>query len=91
MLKAALAAAAQPVPNPEKKIHQHHFLAGIEQVIAAKRVMQQSIFVEPTVARPETEISTLPSGSRVSQLLTYGLPGTALILALIALAVALLK
>ena len=91
VLKAALAAAAEPVPNLEKKIHQHHFLTGIEQVIASKRVMQQSIFAEPNVALPQPEISTLPGGLPASQLLTYGLPGTALIVALIALGVALLK
>ena len=43
VLKAALAAAAEPIPDPAKKIHQRHFQAGIEQVMASKRVMQQSI------------------------------------------------
>jgi hypothetical protein len=42
VLKAALAAAAEPIPDSSKRIHQHHFEAGIEEVIANKRVMQQS-------------------------------------------------
>ena len=98
VLKAALAAAAEPIPDLAKKIHQRHFELGIEQVMASKRVMQQSIFAEPAVvpqeravAAPEPEL--LPPGAalQVSQLLTYGLPGAALLVALIALCVALLK
>ena len=55
VLKAALAAAAEPIPDSAKKIHQRHFQAGIEEVMASKRVMQQSIFAEPTVVMPEQE------------------------------------
>src|SRR5256884_2806013 len=33
VLKAALAAAAEPIPDASKKIHQHHFEAGIKDVI----------------------------------------------------------
>ena len=44
VLKAALAAAAEPGPDSAKRIHQHHFEAGIEEVIAGKRVMRQSLF-----------------------------------------------
>ncbi len=83
VLKAALAAAAEPIPDSTKKIHQRHFQSGIEEVLASKRVMQQSIFAEPTV--------TPATASPASQLLTYGLAGTALLVALIALGVALFK
>jgi SpoVK/Ycf46/Vps4 family AAA+-type ATPase len=91
VLKAALAAAAEPIPDPAKKIHQRHFQAGIEQVMASKRVMQQSIFAEPTVVMPEPDVITRATASQASLLLAYGLSGAALLVALIALGVALLR
>ena len=91
VLKAALAAAAEPVPDSAKRIEQRHFEMGIEQVIANKRVMQQSIFSDQTVVRPEPDILTPAMTLRASRLLAHGLPGAALVIALIALAVALLK
>ncbi len=92
VLKAALAAAAELIPDSEKRIHQHHFVAGIEQVIASKRVMQQSIFADRTAVMPEPAALTPATVSQASKLLlAYGLPGAALLIALIALAVALLK
>jgi SpoVK/Ycf46/Vps4 family AAA+-type ATPase len=91
VLKAALAAAAEPIPDPLKKIHQRHFQAGIEQVVASKRVMQQSIFAEPTLIVPKPDVITPATAWQASQLLAYGLPGAALLVALIALGVALFK
>jgi len=91
VLKAALAAAAEPIPDSSKRIHQHHFEAGMEQVMASKRVMLQSLFADRTVATPEADAATAPTVSHASQLLAYGLPGAALLVALIALAVAWLK
>src|SRR5438034_1080494 len=44
VLKAAIAAAAEPGRDSAKGIHQRHLEAGIEDVIAAKRVMRQSLF-----------------------------------------------
>ncbi len=90
VLKAALAAAAEPVPDSSKRIHQHHFETGMEQVMASKHVMQQSIFAGAVAETPEPgagETAML----RPSQLLTYGLPGVALVIALAALGVALFK
>jgi SpoVK/Ycf46/Vps4 family AAA+-type ATPase len=91
VLKAALAAAAEPIPDASKKIHQRHFQAGIEEVVAGKRVMQQSIFAEPTVEMPEQDVITSATASQASQLLVYGLSGAALLVALIALGVALFR
>src|SRR5580700_2273855 len=91
VLKAALAAAAEPIPDSLKKIHQRHFQAGIEEVVASKRVMQQSIFAEPTVIMPEPDVITRATASQTSLLLAYGLSGAALLVALIALGVALLR
>lgn len=91
VLKAAMAAAAEPIPNPAKRIHQRHFQAGIEQVVASKRVMQQSIFSDPVAALPERDAIIPATALQTSQLLASVLPGAALLVALIALAVALLK
>lgn len=93
VLKAALAAAAEPIPDAAKRIHQHHFLEGIEQVVASKRVMQQSIFGEErALTKPQpAELGPVMPPQAASQLLLYGLPGVALLVALIALCVALLK
>lgn len=44
VLKAAQIATVEPGPDAEKKIHQRHFAEGIRDVIAAKRVMEQSLF-----------------------------------------------
>ncbi len=91
VLKAALAAAAEPNPDSSKKIYQRHFQAGMEQVMANKRVMQQSIFADQPVVMPEPDVITPAITSQASQLVMYGLPGAALLVALIALAVAMLK
>jgi SpoVK/Ycf46/Vps4 family AAA+-type ATPase len=48
VLKAAQMATAEPGPDHEKSIHQHHFVTGMEDVLASKRVMDQSIFNDPS-------------------------------------------
>jgi hypothetical protein len=91
VLKAALAAAAETVPDSSKRIHQHHFEAGIEEVIAAKRVMRQSLFAGETPGVPEAKLVGGATACHTSPLVAYALPGASLLVALIALAVALLK
>lgn len=91
VLKAALAAAGEAMPDAAKQIHHHHFEAGMEQVMAGKLVMQQSIFSEPPVLASEPEVVGPVSLSKLPSILTYGLPGIALVIALIALGVALSK
>jgi SpoVK/Ycf46/Vps4 family AAA+-type ATPase len=91
VLKAALAAAAEPVPDSAKQIHQRHLEAGINDVVAAERVMRQSLF---ETEEPSARHGRLPAGSTVaSRLLTFALAlaCAALVVAMIALAVALLK
>jgi AAA+ superfamily predicted ATPase len=44
VLKAAQAAIAEPGNDAEKRIHQHHFEQAMDEVVAAKRVMDQSLF-----------------------------------------------
>lgn len=46
VLKAAQMATAEPGADLDKQIHQRHFLAGMQEVMAAKKVMDQSLFAE---------------------------------------------
>jgi SpoVK/Ycf46/Vps4 family AAA+-type ATPase len=52
VLKAAMAAAAESGSDSLKRIHQKHFEEGMRDVLAAKRVMQQSLL--------ETKVPVLP-------------------------------
>ena len=52
VLKAAVAAAAEPGPDPAKKIGQQHFEAAMQEVLSAKAIMQQSLFSH-AVAAPD--------------------------------------
>jgi SpoVK/Ycf46/Vps4 family AAA+-type ATPase len=47
VLKAAQIATLEPGLDTEKRIHQRHFVQGMEEVIAAQAVMAQSLFDEP--------------------------------------------
>jgi SpoVK/Ycf46/Vps4 family AAA+-type ATPase len=89
VLKAALAAAAEPGPNSAKRIHQRHLEAGIAEVMAAGRVMQQSLFAGERRAAN----NLLAEAVAASPLFTYvlALAAAALVIAVIALAVALLR
>lgn len=60
VLKAAQMAIAEPGPDEEKRISQRHFEAGIEEVLAARRVMDQSLFGD---------------GAALAGLAAAGLPG----------------
>ena len=91
VLKAALSAASCPGHDTMKVIHQHHLEEGINDVIAGKRVMQQSLFDD----HPGHGRHPLANGMRLSppQMAIYalGMAGTALLLALIALLAVLLR
>lgn len=90
VLKAALAAAAEPGPDAAKRIHQRHFEAAMEEVIAAKRVMRQSLFAGESLVVPEANLVGAAATSAMPMLASV-LAGAALLVALIALAVALFK
>jgi SpoVK/Ycf46/Vps4 family AAA+-type ATPase len=84
VLKAALAAASEPVRDTYKLIHQRHLDEGIRDVIAGKRVMKQSLFDEdPRV------IGAVPLASARSAAYAIAISGAAFIVALIALIVGL--
>ena len=91
VLKAALAAAAEPGPDSSKRIQQRHLEAGIEGVVAAGRVMRQSLFAGDERLAGEAQL--LAGAAVVARLLPYTLivAGTALVVAVAALAVALLN
>jgi SpoVK/Ycf46/Vps4 family AAA+-type ATPase len=89
VLKAALAAAAERGPDEEKRIHQHHFVRGMEDVVAGKRVMSQSILERAGPTRTEAAAlsQALPLLDRVRTLsVLAGLTaGLALLVAVTAL------
>src|SRR6476619_3273487 len=71
VLKAALAAAAEPGPDSAKRIHQRHFEAAMEDVIAAKKVMRQALFDGAPLAAEATLVAA--AASQASQLVVYAL------------------
>ena len=93
VIKAASAAAAEPGPNIAKRIYQRHFESAAQEVIAAKAIMQQSLFAEGDIARADP-FSVWAKGEaqwRAAILVALGLAGTAFIAALAALALVLLR
>ncbi len=53
VLKAAQMASAELGPDSEKQIHQRHFIAGVEDVMGSKRVMEQSLFDGDGSSKPQ--------------------------------------
>jgi SpoVK/Ycf46/Vps4 family AAA+-type ATPase len=94
VLKAALAAAAEPGPDAGKRIHQRHLQAGVEDVMAGKRVMRQSLFAgEPTGLVDANLLTAAAATTHASRLAAYAFAGAgaALIVAVIALTIALIR
>ncbi len=84
VLKAAASAAAEPGHDRGKQIHHAHFERAIGEVIAARSVMQQSLF------REEERVDPL-AGLRAQLFTAIALGGSAFIAALIALAIVLMR
>ena len=92
VLKAASAAASEPGADAGKAIHQRHLERGIQDVIAAKSVMRQSLFEHDGNAMRDPYAEALRSiDARGRQGLTLALAvaATALVAAIVALVVAL--
>jgi SpoVK/Ycf46/Vps4 family AAA+-type ATPase len=88
VLKAALAAASEPIRDTQKLIHHRHLDEGMRDVVASKRVMKQSLFdshPHPHLV-PQTAIGTARTAA-------YGvfLSAAALLVALVALFAALFR
>jgi SpoVK/Ycf46/Vps4 family AAA+-type ATPase len=61
VLKAAASAAAEPGSDAGKAIHQRHFERAVEDVLAAKDVMRQSLFDQhPALAPPQPAAPQIP-------------------------------
>jgi SpoVK/Ycf46/Vps4 family AAA+-type ATPase len=100
VLKAATAAASEDGRDDTKRIHQRHFERAIEEVIAGRTIMQQSLFqldppLVPNAASPFPEPSSpfelLRRETRAIALSAAALGGVALIASLIALGAALAR
>ena len=52
VLKAAQMATTEPGPDADKRIHQRHFVAGMEEVVSGTTVMGQSLFDENGASPP---------------------------------------
>ena len=91
VLKAATAAALEPGTDAGRAIRQRHLEGGVQDVIAGKRVMQQSLFADTTA--PEVEAATATLRSMVTPGAVWALPLSvvALVTALVALFAALAR
>jgi SpoVK/Ycf46/Vps4 family AAA+-type ATPase len=92
-IKAAAAAAAELGPDLGKEIGQRHFESAIEEVLAAKTVMRQSLFDEENGGTPEPlNLLTQREGRwRIAIMLAIGLSSAAFIAAIAAIALAFLR
>jgi SpoVK/Ycf46/Vps4 family AAA+-type ATPase len=59
VLKAAQIATVEPGPDSSKRIHQRHFIQGMEEVIAGESVMSQSLFDDPAAVGLATIVDRL--------------------------------
>lgn len=94
VIKAAASAAAEPGADVGKRIHQRHFERAMEDVLAAKSIMQQSLFSEESLAAgdPFTQaLRTIETRARAGVLISLALAGSALLAALIALSLVLFR
>src|SRR6266550_3465907 len=92
VLKAATAAAAEPGLDSAKLIHQRHFEHAMEEVTAAKSVMQQSLFGENPQSQEDKLLKAIQAAeTRWRSLALFGLGAgaAALLLALAAIWIAL--
>jgi SpoVK/Ycf46/Vps4 family AAA+-type ATPase len=94
VLKAAAAAANEPGPDAAKRIHHRHFEAAMDDVIAAKAVMRQSLFAVDGPSTEERVVELVQAADarwRTIALAAAALAGTALLAALGAVGVALAR
>jgi SpoVK/Ycf46/Vps4 family AAA+-type ATPase len=87
VLKAAVAAAAEPGVDVGKKICQRHFEAAIEDVIAAHKVMQQSVFTDGRTvdSDPMSNWQNLQAQWRTAMIVSLALAGAAFVASLLAI------
>lgn len=91
VLKGAAAASVEPGPDTSKQIHQHHFERAMEAVLGAKSVMTQSLFEETGVKEKDPLgelLRNVQAPWRKIGLISLGLAGLALIVAIVAVVMA---
>jgi SpoVK/Ycf46/Vps4 family AAA+-type ATPase len=93
VIKAAAAAAMEPGRDAIKLIHLRHFDAAAEEVLAAKTVMQQSLFTpaEPAEDRFVAAVQAVEQKWRATTTLALAAAAGAGLIALIALVLALVR
>jgi SpoVK/Ycf46/Vps4 family AAA+-type ATPase len=93
VIKAAAAAAAEPGPDVGKQIHKRHFESAVQDVLAAKKIMRQSLFDDgPAGALDSARIAAFAeTRSRTTIQLALVLAAAAPVTALGAVALALLR
>jgi SpoVK/Ycf46/Vps4 family AAA+-type ATPase len=93
VIKAAAAAAAEDGTDVGKRIHQRHFEQAAKDVLAAKSVMQQSLFDRAESAMPVLGEASqkLEAQWRIILFALFGVSGAALVIALAALLIVLLR
>lgn len=85
VIKAAAAAAAEAGPDRAKRIHQRHLVEGIESVIAARTVMQQSVVAMQPQANFDEQLLPLIRRSSTVAIAALCIGGAAAIIAIAAL------
>ena len=93
VIKAAAAAAAEFGPDLGKQIGQRHFESAVEEVLAAKAIMRQSLFDEENGSTPDALNLVMHREGRwrVAILLAVGLSSTAFVAAMAAIGLALFR
>lgn len=88
VLKAAAAAASEPGPDAAKRLHQQHLTQAMEDVLAAKSVMQQSIFDKSTETHDPLvqQLQQVEARWRSWTIMAVGIATVSLLLALFAVA-----
>ena len=91
VLKAAQHAASEPGPDAAKVIAQHHFVAAMQDVLAGKLVMQQTLHEDSLESPILGAIQASEARWAGAVRLALGVGASALLLSLAALLVALLR
>lgn len=92
VLKAASIAAAEPGPDSGKGLRQRHFERGIQDVIAARSVMQQSLFEHSATHDPAARaLEDATARWRNAAAVSTAIAAAALITAIVALVIVLVR
>ncbi len=94
VLKAAASAASEPGADAAKRIHHHHLERGIQEVISAKSIMRQTLFEGEQPSAEQQMVQAIEAAEmrwRSTAMIALGVGATALLAAIIALTVSLVR